>query len=90
MVPDLIFSFLDLCQQSYGHHRGPKVLPWDPQRLIFKHSIMSIRCQNFSSIGSIGQKLGVFSIRALKTAPLRPVRVLDQFLDPLLVILVGW
>ena len=81
MVPNLILSFLNLCQPSYGHHRGPKVLPWDPQRLIFKHSIMSIRCQNFSSIGSIGQKLGVFSIRALKTTPLRPLRVMDQFLD---------
>ena len=87
---NLFLSFLDLCQPSYGHHRGPKVLPWDPRRLIFKHSIMSIRCQNFSSIGSIGQKLGVFSIRALKTTPLRPLRVMDQFLDTLLVILEWW
>ena len=90
MVLNLILSFLNLCQPSYGHHRGPKVLPWDPRRLIFKHSIISMRCQNFSLIGSIGQKLGVFSIRALKTAPLRPLRVMDQFLDTLLVILEGW
>ena len=90
MVLNLISSFLDLGQPSYSHHRGPKVLPWDPRRLIFKYSIMSSRCQNFSSIGPIGQKLGVFSIRALKTTPLRPLRVMDQFLDTLLVILEGW
>ena len=57
--------------------------------LIFKTQL-SFRCQNFSSIGSIGKKFGVFSIRALKTTPLRPLRVMDQFLDTLLVILEGW
>ena len=90
MVPNKFLNFLDLYGLSYRHHRGLNVLPWDRRILMLKYIILSIRCQNFSSIGSIGQKLGVFSIRALKTTPLRPLRVMDQFLDTLLVILEGW
>ena len=87
MVPNLFLSFVDLCQPSYGHHKGPKVLPWDPRGLIFKDSIMSIRCQNFSSICPKGQKFDVFSKVAFKSTALWPLKVMDQFFDPLLVLL---
>ena len=85
MVHNMFLSILDLCQPSYGHHRGPKVLPWDPGRLNFKHFIMSIRCQNFSSIGSIGKKFDVFAKMAFKSMALWPLKVMDQFFGPLSV-----
>ena len=90
MVPNPFLSFLDLCQPSYSHHRGPKVLPWDPRRLIFKHPSMSIRFQNFSSISPICQKLDVFDNMVFKGTALRPLKVMDNFFGPLLVLLQVW
>ena len=74
MVPNQFLNFLDLCGPSNSHHRGLKLLPWDRQRLMLKCIILSTRCQNFSSIGPIGQKFDVFAKTAIKTAALRPLK----------------
>ena len=87
MVPNQFLNFLDLYEPSYGHIRGPKLLPWDRRRLMLKCIIMSIRCQNFSSIGPIGQKFDVFSKMAFKSTALWPLKVMDQFFGPLAVLL---
>ena len=87
MVPNEFLNFLDLYWPSYGHIMGPKLLPWDCQRLMLKCIIMSIRCQNFSSIGPIGQKFDVFSKMAFKSTALWPLKVMDQFFDPSSVLL---
>ena len=87
MVPSQFLNFLDLYGPSYSHHRDIKLLPWDCRRLMFKCIILSIRCQNFSSIGPIGQKFDVFDKMAFKSTTLWPLKVMDQFFDPLLVLL---
>ena len=69
MGPNQFLNFLDLCRPSKAHRLGPKVLPWDQRRYILEYLIMSIRCQNFSSIGSLDQKFGIFSLGALKSTP---------------------
>ena len=40
--------FLFIFWTSYGHRKGPKLLPWDWDENIFFVSQMSIKCQNFS------------------------------------------
>ena len=40
--------FLLISWLSYGHRKGPKVLPWDRDENIFFVSQMSIKCENFS------------------------------------------
>ena len=70
MVSDQFLNFLDLYEPSYNHHRGIKLLPWDRQRLMLKFMILSIRCQNFRSIGPIGQKFDVFAKMAFKSMAL--------------------
>ena len=87
MVPNQFLNFLDLYGPSYSHHRGPKLLPWDRRRLMLKCIILSTRCQNFSSIGPIGQKFDVFSKMAFKSTALWPLKVMDQFFDPSSVLL---
>ena len=87
MVPNWFLIFLNLLGPSYSHLRGTKLLPWDHRRLMLKCIIMSIRCQNFSSIGPIGQKFDVFSKMAFKSTALWPLKVMDPFFDPLLVLL---
>ena len=69
MGPNQFLNFLDLCRPSKAHRLGPKVLPWDQRRYILEYLIMSIRCQNFSSIGPLDQKFGIFSLEALKSTP---------------------
>ena len=85
MVPNQFLNFLDLCGPSNSHHRGLKLLPWDRQRLMLKCIILSITCQNFSSIGPIGKKFDVFAKMAFKTTALWPLKVMDQFLGPHIV-----
>ena len=88
MVPNWYLNFLDLYGPSYSHHRGiVKLLPWDRRRLMLKCIILSIRCQNFSSIGPIGQKFDVFAKMAFKSTALWPLKVMNQFFGPLLVLL---
>ena len=87
MVPSQFLNFLDLYGPSNSHHRGLKLLPWDCRRLMLKCIILSTRCQNFSSIGPIGQKFDVFAKMAFKSTALWPLKVMDQFFDPLLVLL---
>ena len=82
MVPNQFLNFLDLCGPSNSHHRGLKLLPWDRQRLMLKYIILSTRCQNFSSIGPIGQKFDVFAKMAFKSKALWPLKVTDQFFWP--------
>ena len=87
MVPNEFLNFLNLYWPSYSHIMGPKLLPWDRRRLMLKCIIMSIRCQNFSSIGPIGQKFDVFAKMAFKSTTLWPLKVMDQFFDPSSVLL---
>ena len=54
---------------------------------MLKRIILSIRCQNFNSISPIGQKFDVFAKMAFKSTALWPLKVMDQFFDPLLVLL---
>ena len=42
---------------------------------------------NFSTIGQIGKKFDVFAKMAFKSMALWPLKVMDQFFDPLLVLL---
>ena len=44
----MFLKFLFISWLSYGHRKGPKVLPWDWDENIFFVSQMSIKCQNFS------------------------------------------
>ena len=67
MGPNQFLNFLDLCGPSNSHHMGLKLLPWDRRRLMLKYILLSTRCQNFSSIGPIGQKFDVFAKMAFKS-----------------------
>ena len=54
---------------------------------MLKYIILSIRCQNLSLIGPIDQKFDVFANMAFKSTAFWPLKVMDQFFDPLLVLL---
>ena len=67
--------------QKHSHGTSETIFWW--------YLIMSIRCQNFSSIGPIDQKFGVFIKMAFKSTALWPLKVMDKFLDTILVVLDG-
>ena len=90
MVPNEFLNFLDLYWPSYSHIMGPKLLPWDHRKLMLKCIILSIRCQNFSLIGPIGQKFDVFAKMAFESTTLWPLTVMDHFFGPLSVLLQVW
>ena len=90
MVPYWFLNFLNLLGPGYGHLRGPKLLPWDRKMTYIEMYHFEYQIQNFSPIGLIGQKLDVFVKMAYKSTALWPLKVMDLFSVPLLVLLQVW
>ena len=86
----MVFEFFEPVRAKLGPSQGFKTAPMGPTKNHVKMYHFECQIPKFSSIGPIGQKFDVFAKMAFKSTALWPLKVMDAFFGPLLVLLQVW